>query len=111
MATVPAAVAGFAKAQGEGEFDADGTMVNATEGWREAKIGIFAKRERGESVETSQWAERVLPAPTARFAFARIANCEDFVADWGPMGVRRHCWWQICSLRRSFDCGEEIPFW
>ena len=27
------------------------------------------------------------------------------------MGVRRDCWWQICSLRRSFDCGEEIPFW
>jgi len=88
MATAPAAVAGFAKAQGEGEFETDGTMVNATEGWREAKIGIFAKRERGESVETSQWAERVLPAPTARFAFARIANCEDFVADWGPTAAR-----------------------
>ena len=25
------------------------------------------------------------------------------------LGVRRDCWWQICSLRRSFDCGEEIP--
>lgn len=32
-----------------------------------------------------------------------------YLAAWDVRGVRRDCWWQICSLRRSFDCGEEIP--
>ena len=88
MEQSPAAVAGFCEATGDVEFETDGTSVNTTEGWREAKIGIFAKRERGEAVETAQWASRKLPAPTSRFAFARIADCHDFAANWGATAKR-----------------------
>jgi hypothetical protein len=88
MEDSPAAAAGFHAAAGEVEFETDGTSVNTTEGWKEAKIGIFAKRPRGESVETSRWDDRKLPAPTSRFAFARIAECRDFAATWGPTAKR-----------------------
>ena len=51
----PAATGAFEVASGEAEFETDGTTVNTTERWKEVKIGIFAKRERGESVETNRW--------------------------------------------------------
>ena len=56
--------------------------------FKEAKIGVFAKRERGESVEAERWADRTLPAPAARFAFARIAAGTDFAAGWGSTAER-----------------------
>ena len=84
----PEATEAFEQAPGEAEFETDGTAVNTTEGWKEAKIGIFAKRERGESVETDRWADRTLPAPAARFAFARIAESTDFAAGWGSTATR-----------------------
>jgi hypothetical protein len=88
MEQSPAAAAAFQRAAGEVEFEADATKVNTTEGWKDVKIGIFAKRERGESAATAQWADRKLPAPTARFAFARIAECHDFAANWGATATR-----------------------
>ena len=48
----------------------------------------MVKRPRGESAEPEEWAERTLPAPTARFAFARIAECKDFAAGWAPTARR-----------------------
>jgi hypothetical protein len=39
---------------GDVEFTADGTCVNTTEGWREMRVGIFARSERGESVHPDQ---------------------------------------------------------
>jgi hypothetical protein len=84
----PAAAEPFATTSGEAEFETDGTAVNTLQGWKETKIGIFAKRERGESVETNRWADRTLPAPTARFAFARIAESTAFAASWGPTAKR-----------------------
>jgi hypothetical protein len=88
MEQSPTAVAGFVEAKGDVEFETDGTTVNTTEGYKEAKIGIFAKRPRGESVETAKWDDRKLPAPTSRFAFARIAECHDFAATWGSTAKR-----------------------
>ena len=88
MDEAPEATTAFEKASGEAEFETDGTMVNTTEGWKEVKFGIFAKRERGESVETNQWADRILPAPSTRFAFARIAECTDFASHWGSTAKR-----------------------
>ena len=88
MDEAPGATEAFKTAPGEAEFETDGTAVNTTEGWKEAKIGIFAKRERGESVETERWADRTLPTPAARFAFARIAESTDFAAGWGPTATR-----------------------
>ena len=43
----PKAHQAFREAQGDVEFCTDGTMVNTTEGWREMRLGIFAKRPRG----------------------------------------------------------------
>lgn len=88
MEQAPAAVAAFQEAVGEVEFETDATKVNTTAGWKDAKIGIFAKRKRGEAVETAKWDDRKLPAPTARFAFARIAECQDFAATWGSTATR-----------------------
>ena len=88
MDEAPAATEAFQAAEGEAEFETDGTTVNTMDGWKEAKIGIFAKRWRGESVETNRWADRKLPAPTARFAFARIAESIDFAAGWAPTARR-----------------------
>ena len=88
MDEAPAATGGFQAAAGDAEFETDGTMVNTLEGWKEAKIGIFAKRPRGESVEADRWADRNLPAPSARFAFARIAECTDFATGWAPTARR-----------------------
>ena len=88
MDEAPEATESFEKAAGEAEFETDGTTVNTTEGWKEAKIGIFAKRERGESVETDRWADRELLTPAARFAFARSAESVDFATRWGPTATR-----------------------
>jgi len=88
MDGAPGATEAFEQAPGEAEFETDGTTVNTTERWKEVKIGIFAKRERGESVETDRWADRTLPAPAARFAFARIAESTDFAAGWGSTARR-----------------------
>ncbi len=88
MDEAPEATEAFEQASGDAEFETDGTTVNTTEGWKEAKIGIFAKRERGESVETERWADRKLLTPAARFAFARIAESVDFAPQWGSTATR-----------------------
>ncbi len=88
MADAPEATEAFEKAPGDAEFETDGTAVNTTESWKEVKIGIFAERARGESVDTTRWADRTLPAPTARFAFARIAESVDFAPQWGSTATR-----------------------
>ncbi len=74
----PAAVAGFAEAAGEVESQLDGTTVNTTGGWRDMKIGIFARREPGEKATAAEWDSRKLPRPTARVAFAAIEPIEEF---------------------------------
>jgi hypothetical protein len=84
----PEAVEPFAGAAGDAEFETDATKVNTKEGWRDAKIGIFAKRPRGPAVETSQWADRSLPKPSARFAFADITDSETFATDWAGTAKR-----------------------
>jgi hypothetical protein len=83
-----AAGADFPAAAGEAEFQTDATTVNTLEGWRDMKMAVFAKRPRGASATTDQWADRNLPKPTACFAVARIAECSDFAADWGATAQR-----------------------
>src|SRR5690606_38450893 len=63
-------------------FTTDGTCVNTTGGWREMKVGIFSKRERGEPAQPADWDTRQLPAPQTRIAFAAIEDCEQFGARW-----------------------------
>jgi hypothetical protein len=81
----PAATAKFSQADGEVEFQLDGTTVNTTGGWRDMKIGIFARRELGEVATAAEWDSRDLPGPTARLAFAAIEPIDDFaprIAVW-----------------------------
>ena len=87
-ATAPTLGAAFAAAAGDIEFQVDATKVHTTEGWRDMKIGIFARRPRGEKATPEQWASRSLPPPTARAAFAAIEGIETFAPQWGPWAAR-----------------------
>jgi hypothetical protein len=87
-----AAGAGFAQAAGDVEFQTDGTMVNTWEGWREMRLGVFAKRQRGEPATAAAWDRRRLPAPSARVLFGGIQPAEQFgprIRRWaGRLGIR-----------------------
>jgi hypothetical protein len=87
-ANSPAIAEAFAKAAGEFEFQTDAAKVNTTEGWRDMKIGIFARRERGEPAISADWDTRILPAPTVRFAFAAIESIDDFAPRWPEWATR-----------------------
>ncbi len=84
-AGAPAAAAPFEQAAGDVEFETDATKVNTVDGWRDAKIGVFVKRPRGPAATLAQWDERELPKPTARLAFAAIAESEVFAEQWVPL--------------------------
>lgn len=87
-----AAGAGFAAAAGDIEFQLDGTMVNTWEGWREMRLGVFAKRPRGQPAAPEEWDARRLPAPDAKVLFAGIETAERFgprLRRWaGRLGIR-----------------------
>jgi hypothetical protein len=78
----------FCKTAGNIEFETDGTCVNTADGWREMRVGVFAKRSLGESATPEQWKTRKLPAPSSRVAFAAIEDHEKFAARW-PMAASR----------------------
>ncbi len=84
----PAVAKAFADAPGDVEFQTDAAKVNTTEGWRDMKIGIFARRERGEPSTPEDWDKRHLPAPTTRVAFAAIETIDDFAPRWSEWAVR-----------------------
>ena len=70
--------AAFEAAGGDVEFQTDGTMVNTWEGWRELRLGVFAKRARGRPATAAEWDARRLPAPAARLLFGGIETAEHF---------------------------------
>jgi hypothetical protein len=84
----PAIAEAFHEAAGEIEFQTDAAKVNTTGGWRDMKIGIFARREPGDPATPAEWDDRALPAPTARFAFASIETIDDFAPRWGEWADR-----------------------
>lgn len=79
-------------AEGNVEFETDGTCVNTYDGWREMRLGIFAKRTAGQPAPSEEWSERRLPSATARIAFAAIEKAERFTARWsqwrGRLGIK-----------------------
>jgi hypothetical protein len=87
----PAAADPFTRAAGEVEFQLDGTTVNTVGGWRDMKIGIFARREPGPKATAAEWDSRDLPGPTARVAFAAIEPIDRFgprIGEWaGRLGL------------------------
>jgi hypothetical protein len=86
-ATAPE-VGPFREAAGRMEFQTDATKVNTLDGWKDMKIGIFAKREEGQPATIQEWHTRDLPAPTARLAFAGIAEIGTFAEPWWPWAER-----------------------
>jgi hypothetical protein len=84
----PAVAAAFSDAAGEVEFQTDAAKVNTTGGWRDMKIGIFARREPGEPATPEGWDKRPLPPPTTRVAFAAIEAIDDFAPRWGEWATR-----------------------
>jgi hypothetical protein len=84
----PVAVQEFRDAGGDVEFTTDGTCVNTTAGWREMKVGIFSKRDRGEPAAPGAWATRQLPAPKTRIAFAAIEDSGQFGTRWKAWRTR-----------------------
>lgn len=78
----------FQRARGDVEFTTDGTMVNTTQGWREMRVGIFAKRPRGVPATPATWDQRVLPATTACVAFAAIETSTRFGRRWSGWAER-----------------------
>ncbi len=88
QANSPVVTQVFAEAAGDVEFQTDAAKVNTTEGWRNMKIGIFARRERGEPAMPAEWDDRYLPAPTTRVAFAAIETIDDFAPRWKGWAAR-----------------------
>ena len=90
----PEAARPFREAEGDVEFQTDGTCVNTTGGWREVRLSIFAKRQRGEPVtDLDDWDEQRLPAPHARVATAAIRTSEALGPQWrraaARLGIKR----------------------
>lgn len=78
----------FRAAAGLAEFQADAAKVNTHTGWRDVKIGIFAKRLPGKPATSEDWGGRSLPPPTARVAFIGLETSEAFGARWRPWADR-----------------------
>jgi hypothetical protein len=90
----PEAIRPFRAAKGDVEFQTDGTCVNTLGGWREVRLSIFAKRDRGEPIlDLDAWDEGRLPEPTARVATAAIRTSAALGPQWrraaGRLGIGR----------------------
>jgi hypothetical protein len=84
-----AASAAFRKAEGDVEFQTDGTSVNTTEGWREMRLSIFAKRTPGDPATAPDGrGDQRLPAPTARVAAAGIRTSDALGPQWRRAAAR-----------------------
>ena len=77
----------FRAADGLAEFQCDAAKVNTDTGWRDVKVGIFAKRPKGEPATSEDFARRALPAPTARVAFVALESSDVFGTRWRPWGA------------------------
>jgi hypothetical protein len=85
----PEASRAFAEANGDVEFQTDGTAVNTTDGWREMRLSIFAKRPRGEPVvDLDAWDDQRLPPPGVRVATAGIRTGEALGPQWRRSATR-----------------------
>jgi hypothetical protein len=85
----PEAARPFREAEGDVEFQTDGTRVNTTGGWREVRLSIFAKRKPGEPVtDLDDWDEQRMPAPHARVAAAAVRTSEALGPQWRRAAAR-----------------------
>ena len=84
----PAAARAFRAADGDVEFQTDGTSVNTTGGWRELRLSLFAKRGRAAPAGPAGWQQRDLPAPHARVVRAAIRSGRELGPDWWRLADR-----------------------
>jgi hypothetical protein len=68
----------FARAGGNWELHVDAGKVNTQGGWRDVKLAAVARREPGEPITASEWADRDLPAPSARSVVAAVEEAAAF---------------------------------
>ena len=66
----------FAEADGDIELQIDAGKVNTLDGWRDVKVAVFDRRERGEPTTAENWDERDLPTPTVRSVVAASGGRE-----------------------------------
>lgn len=84
----PEATRCFRRAEGGVEFTTDGTCVNTTAGWKEMRVGVFAKRPAGDPATPAEWAARKLPPPSSRLAIAAIESADEFADRWPVVASR-----------------------
>lgn len=70
--------AAFAEAEGDLELQIDAGKVNTFDGWRDVKVGVFARRQRGVPATAADWEERDLPAPAVRSVVAAVETASSF---------------------------------
>jgi hypothetical protein len=68
----------FAEACGDRELHIDAGKVNTLDGWRDVKVGVFARRARGAPTTAAQWDERDLPAPAVRSVVSAVEEAAVF---------------------------------
>lgn len=68
----------FAAASGDAELHVDAGKVNTPEGWRDVKVAVFARRERGAPAAGDDHEQRDLPAPSARSVIAGVEDVGRF---------------------------------
>lgn len=70
----------FAQAAGDVELQIDAGKANTLEGWRDVKVGVFARRPRGQAATAADWDERDLPAPAVRSVVSAVEAAGAFGA-------------------------------
>ena len=68
----------FAEAAGDLELQIDAGKANTPAGWRDVKVAVFARRERGAPTTAAVWDERDLPAPAVRAVVAAVEEASAF---------------------------------
>jgi hypothetical protein len=68
----------FARAEGDLELQIDAGKANTLQGWRDVKVAVFARRQRGAPTTAAQWDERDLPAPAVRSVVAAVEEASAF---------------------------------
>lgn len=69
----------FAQAAGDYELHIDAGKVNTVEDhWRDVKVAVFARRQRGEPSDAAGLEQRDLPEPSVRSVVAAVEGREDF---------------------------------
>jgi len=73
----------FVRASGEVEFAVDAAKVNTREeGWKDLKIAVISKRERGRPCRPEEFEGQRLPEPKMVLSFAMIAGAKAFRRSW-----------------------------